>query len=103
MDALPSQGARVRWLVAGAFLPSPPDDLPSADAAAFAERLGRAAHGLSVAVPDRIGSGGADAAHRLSFDGPGAFTLDRVVDAIPDLRALRAVHDALSGGSAYGP
>jgi len=95
--------ARVRWLVAGAFLPSPSGERFPATADSFDERLGRAARGLSVAVPDRIGSRESGAVHAVCFQGLHDFTLDAVAGASADLRALRAVRDALSGGSDYGP
>ncbi|HEY8207017.1 MAG TPA: hypothetical protein VIG99_06040 [Myxococcaceae bacterium] len=94
--------ARVRWLVAGAFLPSPSGERFPGTADSFAERLGRAARGLSVAVPDRIGSGGADAVRAVSIRALHDFTLDAVAGASADLRALLAVYEALSGGGLYG-
>ncbi|HEX8819630.1 MAG TPA: type VI secretion system contractile sheath large subunit [Archangium sp.] len=102
MDATHPPGTRVRWLVAGAFLPSPSGRRFPLTADAFAEHFGRAARGLSVTVQDRIGSGDAST-YEVSFDGLEGFRLSRVVDSLPDLRALRHLHDALSGARTLGP
>jgi len=96
-----TQGARVRWLVAGAFHPSPTGQRFLLTADALAEQLGRAARGLSVTVPDRIGAGDASA-YDVSFPSVAAFRMDPVIDAAPPLRALRAVLDALSRGHSFG-
>ena len=57
----------MRWLVAGAFLPSPSGRRFLLTEASFAEQLGRAGSGLSVTVRDRLGSGDASS-HAVSFD-----------------------------------
>ncbi|MGZ3460773.1 MAG: type VI secretion system contractile sheath domain-containing protein, partial [Archangium sp.] len=102
MDATHPPGTRVRWLVAGALLPSPSGRRFLLTADSLAEQLGRAASGLCVTVQDRLGSGDASA-YEVSFDGPHAFGLSEVIDSIPDLRALRSIHHALSGARALEP
>lgn len=102
MDTTPSSGTRVRWLVAGAFHPSPTGRRWHLTAESFAEQLGRAASGLHVTVEDRIGSGDASS-HAVSFDELEAFRLPRVVESVPDLRALRDLLSALSGARTLGP
>lgn len=102
MAATPPPAVRVRWLVAGAILPSPSGRRFLLTEASFAEQLGRAGSGLSITIRDRIGSGDASS-HVLSFDRPEAFQLSEVIDALPDLRTLRAVRDALSGARGLGP
>ena len=102
MDATPPPAVRVRWLVAGAFLPSPSGRRFLLTEDAFAEHLGRAGSGLSVTVQDRIGSSDA-CSHVVSFEGPESFQLSAIIDALPDLRTLRAVRDALSGAKGLGP
>lgn len=102
MNATHPPGAHVRWLIAGAFLPSPSGRQFLLTANSFAEQLGRAASGLSVTVPDRIGSGDAST-YEVSFDGLHAFSLSAVIDSIPDLRTLRTAHDALSAGRVLSP
>jgi len=98
MNAPPSPGHRVRWLVVGAVLPVPSGRRFPLTADVFAEHLQRATSGLSVTVQDRIGSGDAST-HEVSFDGLEAFTLSQVVESVPDLRALRNLRDALAGAS----
>jgi hypothetical protein len=102
MNASHPPGVRVRWLLAGAFLPSPSGRRFLLSPEAFAEHLQGASSKLLVTVPDRIGSGDAST-YEVSFDGPGAFQLSAVIDAIPDLRTLRAAHDALASGHPLGP
>ncbi|HEX5745405.1 MAG TPA: type VI secretion system contractile sheath large subunit [Archangium sp.] len=102
MDTTLPPAVRVRWLVAGAFLPSPSGHRFLLTEAAFAEQLGRAGSGLNVTLRDRIGSGDASS-HTLSFEGLESFQLSAVIDALPDLRTLRAVRDALSGARGLGP
>ncbi|MFE8598434.1 type VI secretion system contractile sheath domain-containing protein [Archangium violaceum] len=99
MDATP---VRVRWLVVGAFLPSPSGRRFLLTEASFTEQLGLAGSGLSVTIRDRLGSGDA-CSHTLTFDGLEAFQLSAVIDALPDLRTLRAVHEALSNARGLGP
>jgi hypothetical protein len=86
----------MRWLVVGAFFPSPSGHRFHLTETSFTEELGRAASGLHVTVQDRIGSGHASS-YQLSFDGLRAFQLSEAIDSIPALRALRAGHEALSG------
>lgn len=102
MDTTPPPAVRVRWLVAGALLPSPSGRRFLLTEDAFAEHLGRAGSGLDITVRDRIGSGDASS-HAVSFDGPDAFHLSAVIDAIPDLHTLRSVRDALSRAGGLGP
>ncbi|HEX8441337.1 type VI secretion system contractile sheath domain-containing protein, partial [Archangium sp.] len=101
MDATHSPGARVRWLIAGAFLPSPSGRRFLVTGDSFNEHLQRAASGLSITVADRIGSGDA-ISHEVSFDRLAAFQLSEVIDSIPDLRALRSALAALSGSRPLG-
>ncbi|WP_257446942.1 type VI secretion system contractile sheath domain-containing protein [Archangium lipolyticum] len=89
----------MRWLVAGAFDASPSGRRFPLTEETFSEHLGRAASGLSVTVPDRLGTGDANA-YEVSFDGLSAFQLGAVIEAVPDLRALRNAYDALSGAKA---
>ncbi|ADO69623.1 type VI secretion system contractile sheath domain-containing protein [Stigmatella aurantiaca] len=86
----------VRWLVAGAFLPTPSGHSFLLSESALAERFGPAAHQVNVTVQDRIGSSDA-LLHEVSFATPGAFQLAGVIDSIPGLSALRTLHEALSG------
>lgn len=91
---------RVRWLVAGTFLPSSPGRRFAL--AALAGTLGEAARGLHVTVEDRIGAGDATP-YPLSLDGPHAFGLSEVVASSPDLRLLRVLREALAGERTLGP
>lgn len=102
MDATHSQATRVRWLVAGAFLPSPSGCRFLFSADSFAAQLSRAARGLNVAVPDRLGASDSNA-YTVSFDGLGAFQLSQVVDSIPELRDLWVLRDAVASGRAPDP
>ncbi|MDC0713598.1 type VI secretion system contractile sheath large subunit [Stigmatella sp. ncwal1] len=86
----------VRWLVAGAFLPTPSGHSFVLSESALTERFGHAARRLSVTVRDRIGSSDA-LLHEVSFATPSAFQLAGVIDALPGLSALRTLHEALSG------
>jgi len=102
MDTSPAPAARVRWLVAGAFQPSPSGRRFPLSAEAFTEQLGRSASGLSLTVEDHIGAGDASTLE-VSFDRLRAFQLSEVVHSIPSLRALRSAHEALSSARALGP
>ncbi|MET0401141.1 MAG: hypothetical protein ABW123_02010 [Cystobacter sp.] len=86
---------RVRWLVAGAFHPSPTHQRFLVTEQSLGERLRQAAAGLRVPVVDRLGTGDTRA-EGLSFDSLDAFCLSGVIEALPDLRALRALREALA-------
>ena len=94
--------ARVRWLIAGAFHPTPTGQRFPLTADTFGERLALATRGLSVTVKDRLGAGDAST-YALQFDGLDAFSLSSVIESQPDLRALRALHEALSGTRPLAP
>ncbi len=102
MDAPIPPSTRVRWLIAGAFLPSPSGQRFLLTADSFAERFGHAARGLRITVEDRIGSSDVNS-YEVSFDGLHAFQLSELVDSIPDLRVLRTAHAALSGAGSLSP
>ncbi|SET91022.1 type VI secretion system contractile sheath large subunit [Stigmatella erecta] len=87
---------RVRWLVAGAFLPTPSGHAFSLTASDWAGRFGQAARALGVTVRDRIGSSDA-LFHEVSFASLDAFQLGEVIGAVPGLSALRTLHEALRG------
>jgi type VI secretion system protein ImpC len=93
MNATHPPGARVRWLVAGAFQPRPSGRRFLLTEDSFAEHLRRAASGLCVTVEDRIGLGDVSS-YAVSFDGLSAFQLSAVIDSQPSLRALRGAHAA---------
>lgn len=102
MDTPHPPGPRVRWLVAGAFSPSPSGQRFLLTDDAFAEQLGRAARDLRIPVQDRIGSGDVNA-YEFSPTRLQAFQLSELVEATPDLRILRTAHAALSGGGSLSP
>ncbi|WP_304608684.1 type VI secretion system contractile sheath domain-containing protein [Hyalangium versicolor] len=84
------EGARVRWLVAGAFTPSPSGRRFLLTSDSFAAELAKAAAGLRATVPDRLGG----AEHRtfeLSFDKLRAFQVMDLIAAIPELKKLQAL------------
>ncbi|OJH40320.1 type VI secretion system contractile sheath large subunit [Cystobacter ferrugineus] len=89
-------GNRVRWLVAGAFHPSPTGRRFPLTEQSFAEELRRATTGLRVTVPDRIGSGDTST-HTLSFGSLDAFGMSALIASLPELRALGALREAISG------
>lgn len=93
-------GPRVRWLVAGAFLPSSPGPSPARSYALasepLAQQLAAAVRGLEVTVGDRFGTGDAST-YALSLEGLSGFGLVEVVEAVGDLRALRPLLEALHG------
>jgi hypothetical protein len=101
MGAPTPPGARVRWLVAGAFSPHPSGQRFHLTEEAFA-RLGHAAGAQRVTVPDRIGSGEVSA-YEVSFDTLSDFQLASVIDSVPALRSLRTLHAALSADSPPSP
>jgi hypothetical protein len=89
----------MRLLVVGAFSPSPSGHRFSLTEKALSEQLGRMGRGLSLTVQDRIGEGDASS-YELSFESLRDFELSAVIDAIPDLRALRRLHGAITGTQA---
>jgi hypothetical protein len=92
----------VRWLVAGAIFPSPSGERFALTEDAFVQQLERAASSLLVTVPDRIGSSDVHS-HAVSFGGLHAFQLSEILDALPELRSLRATHAALSRAGTVNP
>jgi type VI secretion system protein ImpC len=88
--------ARVRWLVAGAFHPTPTGRRFVLDAASFTRELALATRGLSVSVRDRLGAGDTST-YALQLDDLDAFDLAEVVRSQPDLRSLGALRDSLAG------
>ncbi len=101
MDAPPPPGRRVRWLVAGALLPSPSGRRFPLNDGFFAEQLRGSGTGLRLTVQDRIGSGDASS-YDVSLDRLGAFHLSEVIDSVPDLRGLRSLLEVLSGARMPG-
>jgi type VI secretion system protein ImpC len=102
MDALSLPSSRVRWLVAGSLSRTPSGQRFLLTEDSLAGRLGRAAHGLRVPVPDRIGSGDTNS-YEVSFDGLHAFQLSALIDSIPNLRALRTAQTTLSTTGSLNP
>ncbi|HYI00980.1 type VI secretion system contractile sheath domain-containing protein [Hyalangium sp.] len=86
----------MRWLVAGAFLPTPSGRRFPLTEDFFTGQLGSAASRLRLTVQDRIGSGDASS-YEVSFERLGAFHLSEVVNSVPDLRTLRPLLEVLSG------
>jgi type VI secretion system protein ImpC len=97
-----SPSPRVRWLIAGAFLPTPSGQVFSLAERDWAGCFGQAAHALSVTVPDRIGSSDA-LFHEVSFDSLNAFQFAEVIGAVPGLGALRTLGAALRGERGLSP
>ncbi|MFY0577258.1 hypothetical protein ACN28S_25720 [Cystobacter fuscus] len=95
-------GTRVRWLVAGAFHPSPTGRRFPLTEQSFAEQLRLATTGLRVTVPDRIGSGDTST-HTLSFGSLDAFGMSALIASLPELRALGALREAISGTRPLAP
>ncbi|WP_232537738.1 type VI secretion system contractile sheath domain-containing protein [Cystobacter fuscus] len=95
-------GNRVRWLVAGAFHPSPTGRRFPLTEQSFAEELRRATTGLRVTVPDRIGSGDTST-HALSFGSLDAFGMSALIASLPELRALSALREAISSTRPLAP
>ncbi|WP_225411756.1 type VI secretion system contractile sheath large subunit [Stigmatella hybrida] len=87
---------RVRWLVAGAFLPTPSGHAFSLNERDWAGPFHRAARAVSVTVRDRIGSSDA-LFHEVSFASLEDFQLAEVIGAVPGLSALRTLREALRG------
>jgi len=101
MGAPTPPGARVRWLVAGAISPAPSCQRFHLTEDAFA-RLGHTVGPQRVTVRDRIGSS-ETSTYEVSFDTLSGFQLSSVIESIPALRSLRALHEALSADSPPGP
>jgi type VI secretion system protein ImpC len=90
MSQMSTEGARVRWWVAGAFTPSPSGRKFLLTSDSFASELAKAASGLRVTVPDRLGG----AEHRtfeLSFDKLRAFNVMELLSSVPELKKLQAL------------
>jgi type VI secretion system protein ImpC len=89
-QSLSTEGARVRWWVAGAFTSAPSGRKFLVTSDSFATELAKAASGLRATVPDRLGG----AEHRtfeLSFDKLRAFQVMDVIAAVPELKKLQAL------------
>ncbi|WP_164010866.1 type VI secretion system contractile sheath domain-containing protein [Pyxidicoccus trucidator] len=97
-----AEGARVRWLVAGAFSPAPSGRRFHLTPESFGTELARAATGLRITVADRLGAGDTRT-FELSFDRLRSFGLADLVSTVPELRALHALHGELSGGDPLRP
>ncbi|KFE68457.1 type VI secretion system contractile sheath domain-containing protein [Hyalangium minutum] len=85
-----TEGARVRWWVAGAFTPSPSGRKFLLTSDSFASELAKAASGLRVTVPDRLGG----AEHRtfeLSFDKLRAFGVMELISSVPEFKKLQGL------------
>ncbi|MFP2925878.1 helix-turn-helix domain-containing protein [Pyxidicoccus sp. 3LG] len=90
-----AEGARVRWLVAGAFSPSPTGRRFHVTSESFASELARAATGLRATVADRLGASDTRTVE-LSFERLRSFGLADLVTSVPELRALHSLHEELS-------
>jgi type VI secretion system protein ImpC len=89
-QSMSTEGARVRWWVAGALTASPSGRKFLLTGDSFASELAKAASGLRVTVPDRLGG----AEHRtfeLSFDKLRAFQVMDLIAAVPELKKLQAL------------
>ncbi len=84
------EGARLRWLVAGAFSPSPSGRRFFLTGDTFTAELARAASGLRVTVPDRLG---AEDVRRfeMSFPKLRCFQVTELLSAVPTLQELQAL------------
>jgi hypothetical protein len=90
MSQMSTEGARVRWWVAGAFTPSPSGRKFLLTSDSFASELAKAASGLRVSVPDRLGG----AEHRtfeLSFDKLRSFNVMELLSSVPELKKLQGL------------
>jgi len=85
-----AEGARVRWLVAGAFTPAPTGRRFPLTTDNFAEELAKAAKGLRVTVPDLLG-GAEQRTFEVSFDKLRAFGAMELIAAVPELKKLQAL------------
>ncbi len=97
-----AEGARVRWLVAGAFSPAPSGRRFHLTPESFGNELARAATGLRVTVPDRLGAGDTRT-FELTFDRLRSFGLADLVSTVPELRALQALHGSVSSSDPLRP
>ncbi|MCY1018056.1 type VI secretion system contractile sheath small subunit [Pyxidicoccus sp. MSG2] len=97
-----AEGARVRWLVAGAFSPAPSGRRFHITPESFGTELARVATGLRVTVPDRLGSGDTRTVE-LTFDKLRAFGRADLITTVPELRALQALHSDLSNSDPLRP
>jgi type VI secretion system protein ImpC len=84
------EGARVRWLVAGAFTASPSGRRFLLTGDSFASELAKAASGLRVTVADRLG-GAEQRTFEVSFDKLRAFGVMELAAAVPELKKLQAL------------
>jgi type VI secretion system protein ImpC len=89
-QSLSPEGARVRLLVAGAFTPSPSGRRFLITSDTFAAELAKAASGLRVSVPDRLG-GAEQRTFEVSFDKLRAFQVMELISAIPELKKLQGL------------
>ncbi|MBZ4417515.1 type VI secretion system contractile sheath large subunit [Myxococcus sp. RHST-1-4] len=96
------EGARVRWLVAGTFSPAPSGRRFHLTPESFGAELARAASGLRVTVPDRLGASDSRTVE-LSFDRLRAFGLADLITTVPVLRALHALREELAGSDPLRP
>jgi type VI secretion system protein ImpC len=97
-----AEGARVRWLVAGGFSPAPSGRRFHLTPESFGTELARAATGLRVTVPDRLGAGDTRS-FELTFDRLRSFGLADLVSTVPELRALQALQASLTGADPLRP
>ncbi|WP_434391455.1 type VI secretion system contractile sheath domain-containing protein [Melittangium boletus] len=97
-----STAHRLRWLVVGAFHPVPTGQRFTVSADGLGERLALAARDVSVTVADRLGAGDASP-YTLSFQRLEDFSLEAILASQPDLRALGALREALSGTRPLAP
>ncbi|GHG89145.1 type VI secretion system contractile sheath small subunit [Comamonas sp. JC664] len=93
--------ARVRWLVAGATSAAPTGRRFALNVHTFNEELVRAAAGLRVTVPDRLGASDTRTVE-LSIDKLRDFSLAGVITHVPVLRELHHLYEALSGTDPLG-
>ncbi|MBL8603483.1 MAG: type VI secretion system contractile sheath large subunit [Myxococcales bacterium] len=94
-----ADGVRVRWLVAGAFRPSPSGARFKVSPATFGEVLEGAGLRVDVEINDRLG---ADAKRRysLSFSSLKAFQVNELVATHPLLKGLSELSQALGQADA---
>ncbi|WP_163993606.1 type VI secretion system contractile sheath domain-containing protein [Pyxidicoccus caerfyrddinensis] len=97
-----AEGARVRWLVAGAFSPAPSGRRFHVTPESFGTELARVATGLRITVPDRLGASDTRTVE-LTFDKLRAFGRADLITTVPELRALQALHSDLSNSDPLRP